>query len=172
MRLLITLLALTICFDSNAQKKLKWDITSSGDTLYSTPGKKLYAAAVSRNAILDELKSTAYKSSSGCMLGFMIQTGRTNNFSIGNGAAADIGLEDGTVVTIYTRNHNNSKGSSLGYGCFLFAFYTLEPKHIRQLKASPVKSIRINSSTGTMDYELKEKFSEVIKEQLELLETR
>ena len=54
----------------------------------------------------------------------------------------------------------------MGYGCWLFAFYTLSSSAIEKLKNGSVASICIESSMGSFDYALKEKMGGVIAEQL------
>lgn len=151
-----------------AQKKLKMDIDKeTGDTTYSTSDKKIYTKPGSKNAIYDYLKTSVYKSKNGFLLTLSIQTGRTSVFTIDDGSATTIQLLDGNTVTLYSINNQRSKITRTAYGCFIFAFYRLEPSAIRKLKASGISTIRVQSSIGPLDYEIKEKQSGELGEQLE-----
>ncbi|MEO5564779.1 MAG: hypothetical protein ABIR18_15135 [Chitinophagaceae bacterium] len=167
MRMIIALVAcILVTTPSIAQKKLKYDIIKeSGDTLFHTSEDRLYVQAGTRS-VGEELKSTIYKSNGTMRISFYIQTGRTSIFSIQGGASAEIKLQDGSTVTLYSRGDHDSRTTKRDYGCFLYAYYGLDRKAIQQLKSTPVNSIRIRSSAGNMNYEIKDKFSDVIADQL------
>lgn len=151
----------------SAQKKLKTQVNkTTGDTLFSTPSEKIYTKPGSKGAVGEYLKTTVHRSSNGFMLGFEIQTGRTSIFTISRGAIVEIRLQDNSVVELESLNNQESRASALGYGCFLFVYYRLTPKDIRNLESSNVSSIRINASVGPMDYEIKEKYASDIGKQL------
>ncbi|MBO9657289.1 MAG: hypothetical protein J7527_00535 [Chitinophagaceae bacterium] len=165
--LILLLLPLAIYNEAAAQKKLKMDvIKESGDTIWSTSEQRIYIQAGGPKAVGDYLKTTVLKTKAGYSLGLEIQTGRTNTFTIGRGAAADIELIDGTIVTLQSNSDNASRISRLNYGCYIFAYYRVDAGAFKQLQASPVKMIRIHASIGNMDYQIREKFSEAIQEQL------
>ena len=75
-------------------------------------------------------------------------------------------MSDGTVINLQSRADYSSKKSSIGYGCWLFAFYTLPSSAIETIKSGIISSIRIESSMGSFDYPLKEKAGDIIAEQL------
>jgi hypothetical protein len=115
-----------------AQRKLKYDINKeSGDTVFYTTEERLYVSAGDtygsgrnkQSTVGDYLKSTVLKYSTGFALEFSIQTGRTNSFSIYAGQSAQLMMSDGSVISLPSRSDYNSKKSSLGYGCWLFAPY-------------------------------------------------
>jgi len=158
-----------------AQRKLKYEIIKeSGDTVFYTSDERLYISAGDtygtgsdrRSTVGDYLKSTVLKYPAGFALEFSIQTGRTNSFSIYSGQQAKIIMSDGSVISLPSRSDYNSKKSSMGYGCWLFAFYTLSSSAIEALKNGSVSSVRIESSMGSFDYPLKEKAAMIIAEQL------
>ena len=170
--LIFLLLLQTTAF---AQRKLKYDIIKeSGDTMFYTSEERLYVSAGDtygtgrdkRSTVGDYLKSTVLKYPSGFALEFSIQTGRTNSFSIYAGQAAKLIMSDGTVISLPSRADYNSKKSSMGYGCWLFAFYTLSSSYIENIKNGTIASIRIETSMGSFDYPLKEKAGMIIAEQL------
>lgn len=170
--IIILMLTQTLSF---SQRKIKFDIIKqSGDTIFYTPDERIYVSAGDsygsgrdkRSTVGDYLKTSVLKYTTGFVLQFAIQTGRTNSFSIYNGQYAKLFLNDGTTVTINSRNDYSSKKSSMGYGCWIFAYYTLTPSTIETLKTASVKSIRVETSMGTFDYPLKEKFWDTIAEQL------
>ena len=153
-----------------AQKKLKMTVSASSDTVYSTSEQRLYVRPSSKLSISEHLKSTMYRSRRGFMLGFSIQTGRTNLFTISAGSIAEIRLSDGEKVFLETLGSRESKGSVLGYGSFTFTSYTLNRDQLEKLKNADVKSIRINTSAGNFDYEIKDKFASVIGDQVRRIE--
>ena len=172
--LLLTTPTLTLI----AQRKIKYDIIKeTGDTLFNSGDERLYIKAGGsmgcgrdkRSIVGDYIKSTVYRSSNGYMIGFEIQTGRTNSFSIYSGQLAELNLADGSVIPLTSRGKYNAKSSAMGYGSFVFSFYGLTAANIASLKNQPVQSIRVESSVGWFDYELKEKFQEIIARQIEVL---
>lgn len=169
MKIVLLFVTGILLFLNSSAQKLKTTITSGGDTLYNTPDEKIYAKPGAPRSIGEYLKTSIYKSGTAGspILQFEIQTGRTSVFTIAAGSATDITLKDGSVITLYSRNSTESRRSSLDYGCFIFVFYTLRSSDIQQLKASPIKSIRVHASVGPMDYEIKEKHSTAISDQLE-----
>lgn len=158
-----------------AQRKLKYDIIKeSGDTVFYTSEERLYISAGDtygtgrdkRSTVGDYLKSTVLKYTTGFALELAIQTGRTNSFSIYKGQAAKLIMSDGSIISLPSRADYSSKKSSMGYGCWLFAFYTLPAGVIETIKNGIITEIRIESSMGTFDYPLKEKARTIIAEQL------
>jgi hypothetical protein len=166
--LILLTLPLTICLYTNAQKKLKTDIIKeTGDTLWSTSEQKIYTAPGGPKAVGDYLKTALYKNKAGYSLGLEIQTGRTNTFTIPRGAAIDLELTDGNTVTLQSNSNNSSRISRLNYGCYIFAFYRIDAAAFKQIRSSPVKMISVHASIGNMDYQIKDKFSNTLQEQLE-----
>ena len=170
--LIFLLLLQTTAF---AQRKLKYDIIKeSGDTVFYTSDERLYISAGDtygtgsdkRSTVSDYLKSTVLKNTKGFVLEFSIQTGRTNSFSIYAGQLVRLIMSDGSVISLPCRADYNSKKSSMGYGCWLFAFYTLSSSDIEKIKTGTITDIRIESSMGLFDYPLKEKAGTIIAEQL------
>ncbi|MBK8090021.1 MAG: hypothetical protein IPK31_20070 [Chitinophagaceae bacterium] len=169
---LICLLLQTTAF---AQRKLKYTISKeSGDTVFYTSEERLSVSAGDtygsgrdkRSTVGDYIKSTVLKYASGFALEFSIQTGRTNSFSIYAGQVAKLIMSDGSVISLPSRADYSSKKSSMGYGCWLFAFYTLSSSAVEKIKMGTIASIRIESSMGSFDYPLKEKAGRIIAEQL------
>ena len=169
--LFLLLLPVTII----AQRKLKYDISKeSGDTVFYTSEERLYVSAGDtygtgrdkRSTIGDYLKSTVLKYPNDFALEFSIQTGRTNSFSIYAGQSAKLIMSDGTIISLSSRADYSSKKSSMGYGCWLFAFYTLSSSYFENIKNGTIASIRIETSMGSFDYPLKEKAQMIIAEQL------
>jgi hypothetical protein len=155
------------CLPVFSQKKLRYDIIKeSGDTLFRSPEQRLYTKAGRSGAVGELLSSTVYKSSKGFMIAFSIQTGRTNTFSVSKDSPVELRLQDGTTVKLYTLLDHNSRQSLLGYGGSMTVFYELPPLQLGKLRAGQVTYIRILSSTGNMDYDLKEKAGTIIAEQI------
>ena len=170
--IILLLLSQTTVF---AQRKLKYDIVKeTGDTIFYTNDEKLYVSAGDtygtgrdkKTTVGDYLKSTVLKNPGGFVLEFSIQTGRTNSFSIYNGQPGKLMMSDGSVITIHSRADYYSRKSSLGYGCWLFVFYSIPANVIETLKTGTISSIRLESSMGSFDYPLKEKAGNIIAGQL------
>lgn len=170
--LIFSLLIQTTAF---AQRKLKYDISKqTGDTVFYTSEERLSVSAGDtygtgrdkRSTVGDYIKSTVLKYTSGFALEFSIQTGRTNSFSIYAGQTAKLIMSDGSVISLPSRADYSSKKSSMGYGCWIFAFYTLSSSAVEKIKMGTIASIRIESSMGSFDYPLKEKARTIIAEQL------
>ncbi len=170
--LIFSLLLQTTAF---AQRKLKYTISKqTGDTVFYTSEERLSVSAGDtygsgrdkRSTVGDYIKSTVLKYTSGFALEFSIQTGRTNSFSIYAGQVAKLIMSDGSVISLPGRADYSSKKSSMGYGCWIFAFYTLSPSAVEKIKTGTIASIRIETSMGSFDYPLKEKAGTIIAEQL------
>jgi len=171
MRLISTITLFLWVMSVSAQKKLKYDIIkSTGDTLFRTSEKRLYTHAGGSKALGEILESTVYKSKNGISLAIDIQTGRTNTFTIKEGSRIQLKQKNGESVSLYANSYNSSRNSLLGYGCTMLVFYRVSKKDITQLKSSPIDFIVIQSSTGDMDYQLKEKAGDIIPEQLTRIE--
>jgi hypothetical protein len=134
MKFLLAFILILSQLSTFAQRKLKYDISKeTGDTVFYTADERLYVSAGDtygtgrdkRTTVGDYLKSSVLKYPTGFVLEFALQTGRTNSFSIYSGQSARITMNDGSVITLLSRSNYNSKKSSMGYGCWLFAFYTL-----------------------------------------------
>lgn len=148
------------------QYKIKTEVTAAGDTILSTPDKKIYAAPGPKNAVGELVKSTAYKFSTGFSLCLQLQTGRTSVFTVGHGDAATFFLTDGSTVALRPRGENSSRRSALDYGCYVFVFYPLNAGAWQKLRSTSVEKIVVQASLGTMTYELKDKQGDVIRQQL------
>jgi hypothetical protein len=160
---------------ASSQSRLKYDvIKGTTDTIWRTGEERLYVSAgdsygSGRNkhsTIADHLKSTILQYPSGLVLEFAVQTGRTNSFSIYASHKATLYMEQGAEITLSSRNDYHSRKSSLGYGSWLFAFYTLPAQAIETLEKGTIRSIRLETSMGTFDYPLKNKHAGIIAEQL------
>lgn len=165
--ILFLLLSIFLSIMANSQKKLKQEVRSNSDTTFSTSEQKIYTKPASKNAVYEYLKTSVYKTSNRYSLMISIQTGRSNIFTISAGSRMDIQLANGETVSLACLSDNTSRGSNLAYGSFIYVSYRLNAEDIRLLKGSEVKSIKVQSSLGNLDYVIKEKFSDAIKEQLE-----
>ena len=75
-------------------------------------------------------------------------------------------MKDGAIINLLSRANYTAKKSSMGYGSWVFAFYTLSAKAIETIKSGTITHIRVESSMGSFDYPLKEKVGTIIAEQL------
>jgi hypothetical protein len=149
-----------------SQKKLKYDIRDAGDTLFYTSEEKIYNKPGNAKSVGEYLKTSIYKNGNNVRLCLSIQTGRTSVFTIREGSSAEIKLTDGNTITLYCSANQSSKATISYYGCYIFGFYKLSPSVVQQLKSSQVSSITVNASIGIMEYEIRDKFSETLSEQL------
>ena len=158
-----------------AQRKLKYTISKeTGDTLFYTNDERLYIAAGDiygtgsnkRTTVGDYLKSSVLKYPNGFVLELSIQTGRSNSFSIYIGQIAKLQMKDGAVINLPSRANYTTKKSSMGYGSWVFAFYTLSAAALQTIKNGIIADIRVQSSMGSFDFLLKEKAGTIIAEQL------
>lgn len=166
MKFLLLLFGLLCGVAAAGQGKLKTEVTAAGDTLLSTGEKKLYTAPGARNAVGEIVKSTVYKSRNGFSLCLYTQTGRTSVFTVGRGDAAEILFKDGSSVRLFPSADSESQRSSLDYGCWIYVFYRLTPEAVNGLRVQGVEKITVSASLGTMTYVIKNKQSDVIREQL------
>jgi hypothetical protein len=161
--LLLCLLTTVVAY---SQKKLKYDIRNTGDTLFYTSEEKIYNKPGNARSVGEYLKTSIYKNGNNVRLCLSIQTGRTSIFTIGEGSSAEIKLTDGNTITLYCIANQSSKATISYYGCYIFGFYKLSPSIVQQLKSSQVSSITVNASIGIMEYEIRDKFSKTLSEQL------
>lgn len=169
-----TLILLALCIVSTtvlAQKDLRFAVDKiTGDTLWTTGLEKLYSKASFSGTVGEQLRVAAGKTKVGVLISFSVQTGKTSLFGIDKESKAMLRLEDGTIVTLEARNDALSSNEGFSYGSSGMAHFTPTSDDIGHLIKSPVKVIRIESSNGNMDYELKGKFSTVIMDQLDRIE--
>lgn len=165
MKNLLLLLGLLSPIASHGQFKVKTEITSKGDTVYSTPEKRIYTVPGAKNSIGEIVKSSVYKSGTGISLCLTIQTGRTSVFSISEGDVAELIFDDGSSLALRSRGDYNSRRSALDYGCHLFAFYSLNGKALDKLRSQNVKKISVFASLGKMVYDIEGK-PDIIRKQV------
>lgn len=166
MKSFLLLFCLVSSMIGRSQFKIKTEVTSSGDTLYSTPDKKLYAAPGPKNAIGEIVKSRVYKSGTGFSLSLQIETGRTSVFTIGPDDAAELFLSDGSTVTLRPNGDNSSHRSAIDYGCWVFVFYRLNGEALRKLRSQDVQKITVSASLGKMTYAIRDKQADLIRKQV------
>ena len=165
MKTFLLLLSLLSPIASLGQFKVKTEITGKGDTVYSTPEKRIYTMPGARNSIGEIVKSSVYKSGMGISLCLAIQTGRTSVFSISEGDVAELILDDGSILALRSRGDCNSRRSALDYGCHLFAFYNLNGKALNTLRSQNVKKINVSASLGKLAYDIEGK-PDIIRKQV------
>lgn len=96
-------------------------------------------------------------------------------YAVEKGAKLMIILEDGTIVTLYNAQHIYSKngGGSVGAaGSGLPGIdpsYPVEGDELELLKSQPIKKMRLITTIGHIEFELKKGKKEMIKNMLELV---
>ena len=172
MRVIFLLLSVCSVLPAMAQRKLKVDIDkTTGDTIWTTTEQKLYVKA-GRNAMGETLKVSLLKTSHVFVISFFVQTGRTTIFSVSKGSEVLLTLGDGTTVSLVATRDAESRSTASSYGSFLYTSYRLTPDVVAQLKSSPVTHVRISASVGPMKYEIKDKQSTIISNQLAQFDSR
>lgn len=167
MKVSFTILLFFIVVNCFSQKSVRVIVDKiTGDTLLITGLDKLYSKASFSGTVGEQLKSAVSKSKSGIALTLWVQTAKSSIFSVDTGDKAIIKLENDEVITLNLLQDVVSDYSEISYGSKSMSHYILTEKDIKSLSSSDVKIIRIESSLGNLDYELKEKFKGTIKNQL------
>ena len=165
MKSLLLLLGLLSTIASHGQFKIKTEITGKGDTVYSTPEKRIYTMPGADNAIGEIVKSSVYRFGTGISLCLTIQTGRTSVFTISEGDVAEVILANGSSLVLRSSGDYNSRRSGLDYGCHLFAFYNLNGKALDNLRSQNIRKISVSASLGKMIYDVEGK-PDIIRKQV------
>jgi len=161
---LFALMALA-AFNATAQKLEKPQIDKiSGETTLSTKEEILANPFV---WIRHFLACSIVKGRGYYTIYFHLREGGETYYQVAKGDKAIIKLTDGKLLEIVADFDEYSSGTPNETRSFLQ--YDLTDNDIAILKQGKISVIRINTSNGAYDYEIKEGKSEIIKKQLELL---
>lgn len=164
-------IAAGFALSARAQKLQKPNIDKiSGDTTLSTSEERIFTkVGLGPSQIL-----YAYVSKSKGIHTLVLKMDNNNGvyiYHVTPNDVTNIKFTDGSVLNINPGINSNSddKSTSVGHRSILSVYYALSTKDIAQLKAKPISYIRIATSAAPMDYEIKEKNGDIIKNELALL---
>ena len=174
----ILILTFLFPFIVSAQKLLKPNIDKiSGDTTWLTSKEKLYLHGNYLTGQGEGVLCWVEKSKGIKVLGLNPQTvNQRDVFSIPKGQKAYLKLGDNTTITLNSltsdigNSHVGIAGDYVISGGSAIGFYVLTDEAVQKIKANPVVFVRIETSTGNFDCDIKSKNAELIKKQLELIE--
>lgn len=141
----------------------------TGDTTRFIKSEKIFGKPSFSGTVGEQLHVATIRGKNGVFLAFTIQTGKTSIFSVDQGDKAFIRLADGSVITMEAIGNETSKYTEVSYGSHGMAFYKPSDQDIIKLKTSSVAVIRFETSRGNYDYDIKDKFSQVIGDHLKKL---
>jgi hypothetical protein len=159
---------------ASAQKLVKPDVDKlTGDTTYKTSFEDISDNNTVRGT--DELSCSAMVKNNKYALFFYIYSGNTKSslFSIHKGSSLTVKLVNDSTITLWSLTDRTStplKVSPHRNACS--GLYILSTDEISALKNNPITDIKIKTSNGVLDYELKDKKSLSISKQITLLTNR
>jgi hypothetical protein len=172
MRKLLLIVIVILPFVSSAQKLTKPAIDKlTGDTTWSTSKEKLYLhgnyLTGQGEGVVCWLRS--YKGAKSLILN--IQTINQKNFpSMINGSKAYFKLADNSTVTLTcSANDYSISGSNVAVAGTAFGLYDLSKEEIIKLLSADITFLRVETSTGNFDCDIKAKNAEMFKKQFPLL---
>ncbi|WP_074487658.1 hypothetical protein [Mucilaginibacter polytrichastri] len=180
---LFTITALSIYSTAKAQKLEKPSIDKmTGDTTFKTTAERIYTSISWSGGETDILYSYAakVKGDKFLILHINITNGKHSSvFAINKGSKTYLKLFDGSIIEMQPGTNEISEGQVFPGGLGLnpntrgdaYPIFELSPNLIDKLKSSEIKMIRIETSNGNMDFELKDKNSKVIAKEIELIES-
>lgn len=166
--LLVALFPLT-AFGQKLQKPIIDKLT--GDTTWSTSKEKLYLhgnyLTGQGEGVVCFLRSV--KGAKGLILN--IQTTNQKDYpTMITGRKAHLKLADGSIVVlICAANNFNMSGSELAVAGSSFGWFDLTPADIEKLSTQNLTFLRIETSSGDFDCEIKPKNAEMFKKQFPLI---
>jgi len=176
-------LFITICllpFIVNAQKLLKPDIDKlSGDTIWSTSKEKLYAHGNFLTAQGEAVECSVMRleRSKSKVLILNPQTlNQSGRFGISRGQKAYLKLSDNTNVTLesstddFGGGQNNYTGGIALRSRSAVGYYDLSDADIKSLKSATLVFLRIETSAGNFDCDIKPKNAELLRKQITLID--
>ncbi|QXV66889.1 hypothetical protein INP83_07350 [Mucilaginibacter sp. 21P] len=172
MKKLLLILILFIPFTVSAQKLLKPTVDKlTGDTIWSTSKEKLYMhgnyLTGQGEAVVCFLKST--KGAKGLVLN--IQSTNQAKFPVFvKEGKANFKLADGSIVTLTCVSDDYSiSGSTVAIAGSSFGLFGLSPADIEKLSTQNITFIRLETTAGNFDCDIKTKNAEMFKKQFAVL---
>jgi hypothetical protein len=165
--LLILVISAIISFDTKAQKLLKPEVDKlTGDTTWRTSDEVVFAK-FSFGGANQTVSVQGLKIASSYVLSVTVVSPSTNPYYALDGGKIFFKLVDKTIITLTAAKGGMSSqagtdAKALGMGTLnegtkLFSYYNVTKEDLLKLKASPLEFIRVESSKGPLDFEVKKK---------------
>jgi hypothetical protein len=172
MRKLLLIIIVMLPFVSSAQKLTKPAIDKlTGDTTWSTSKEKLYLHG---NYLTGQGEGVvcwirSYKGSKSLIVN--IQTTNQKNFpTMVTGGKAYFKLADNSTVTLTcSANDYSISGSNVVIAGTAFGLYDLSTQDIAKLSSANLTFLRVETTTGNFDCDIKAKNAEMFKKQFPLV---
>ncbi|MBB5396186.1 hypothetical protein [Mucilaginibacter sp. AK015] len=172
MKKLLLVIIVLFPFVSSAQKLTKPAIDKlTGDTTWSTSKEKLYLHG---NYLTGQAEGVvcwvrSFKGSKSLVLN--IQTTNQKNFpAMNTGGKAYFKLADNSTVTLTcSANDYSISGSNVAIAGSAFAMYDVSAEEIQKLTSSALTFLRVETTNGNFDCDIKPKNAEMFKKQFELI---
>jgi hypothetical protein len=172
MRKLLLIAIVLFPFVSSAQKLLKPVVDKlTGDTTWSTSKEKLYLHG---NYLTGQGEAVvcwiwSYKGSKSLVLN--LQTTNKENFpTMTAGGKAYFKLADNSTVTLTcSANDYRISGSNVAVAGSAFGMYDITPEDIAKLSTGTLTFLRVETTAGNFDCDIKSKNAEMFKKQFPLI---
>jgi hypothetical protein len=163
-KLFSTLFLLSLVFSISAQKMQTPKVDKlTGDTVWQTTTEKLFSKPSFSGTVGEQLYVSAAKIKSIYILSFSIQTGKTSYFSVDEGQKIYLKLKNDTTLTLVNNTNSTSAYAAISYGSNTHCNYPISTEVINKLVMSDVQFVRLEYSDGKFHYDIKDKFSSVLK---------
>ncbi|MDD2793696.1 MAG: hypothetical protein PHD73_11000 [Sediminibacterium sp.] len=165
MSLLITLL---ICStELHAQKFEKLVDKFTGRTTYYTKFQDIYRKATVSNNVPDAVSCSIFKVSDSLYLCLSMKMGGFKRVEIAEGAKLYLKPATGPATILLAASTEQSEIIQSSYdGTSITQMYRLTDKDIDILRITQISDIRVEHTSGKIDYAIKSKKSEIIKKAL------
>ncbi len=132
----------------------------TGDTTIISDFEKLYNKASFSGTVGEQLKVAVSKDKEGFKLGLWIQTGKSLSFEVGG--SLQMKMENGDVLEIAPLGTGANEISPNFNGGTTISLFRLTSEQFDKLRGIKVAFIRISAGDVVLDYDIKEKFQNVI----------
>ncbi|MVN90780.1 hypothetical protein [Mucilaginibacter aquatilis] len=179
---LLTIAIALTAYTASAQKLLKPEVDKiSGDTTWKTSEEALYAKLTLVGA--NELVTIQpVKDHSVCFVWICITKPKTDNklYSILSGDKTILKLSDKSLINLTAAKNNltemmgsNTKTyGSVGEGTKTLTPYAITKEDLQKLQTSPIEFVRISTTNGDQDYDVKPKMGEKVRKTFELIASK
>lgn len=179
---LFTIILMTVINSIYAQKLLKPEIDKiSGDTTWKTSSEALYAKVtlVGANEVVgihaEKLGGTVYIAELAIM-----KPKSSQQYTISQGSKFILKFTDKTLLTLEAAKDNlvEKTGSntttfgSVAEGFITHTIYALSKDALEKLSTGSIEFVRIESSAGNIDYDVKPKLAEKVQKAFQLIKSK
>ena len=181
MKKILLVAALFFPLITSAQKLLKPKVDKiSGDTTWATSKEKLFMhgnyLTGQGEAVLSVVEKIKAGKEEAIVLILNVQTvNQRTVYSISKGQKAYLKLSDNSTVTIKSATYDIGNPQAGIAGDFVITsgstvgVYDLLKEDIEKIKANDITFLRVETSSGNFDCDLKPKNSEMLKKQIDLI---